>query len=219
MKEGIALYKQARYAEALASLLKAEVNTSENAFFSYYLGLCYARLGKYDEALLYLEQVVSSDLGFAHNYQCRMLVGFIYAETERFRMAAWEFQRLLKDGFQSAKVHAALAHVLMHEKNLEESLNQLEKALKIEPDNVGALNSMGFVLAEMDTRLGQALLYCQRAVKTSPRNAAYLDSLGWVYFKMGRKKEAVDTLRKASLMAPEKKIIKDHLQKVVNTYV
>jgi len=215
MRDGIQLYKQGKYQEALTSFLNTDVKPEEHALLSYHLGLCYARLGRYDESLLYLEQVVTSEMGFAHVYQCRLLVGYIYAETERTRMAAWEFMRLLRDGFESAKVHGALAHVLYLERNLMESIDQLERALKLEPDNPNALNSMGFVLAESENRLGQALLCCQKAVKLRPESAMYLDSLGWVYHKMGRRKEATDVLRRALLMSPNKKIIKDHLQKVV----
>jgi tetratricopeptide (TPR) repeat protein len=216
MREGIALYKAARYSEALEQFLKAEVTSKEHAIFSYYLGLTYSRLRRWDEALLYLEQVVTSDLGFGFTYQSRMILGYIYAETERLRMAAWEFQRILGDGYESAKVYSALAHVLYLEKNWDESLNKLERALKLEPENPNALNSMGFVLAESGTRLGQALLYCQRAVKLNPKNPAYWDSLGWVYYKLGRIKDSADILRKAVLMDPNRSGIKEHLKVVVN---
>lgn len=216
MQIGIQLYKDGKYEEALAALLRAELDAEDHGLFSYYLGLCYARLKRFDEALLYLEQVVTSNLGFGITYQCRMLVGFIYSETERWRMAAWEFQRLLNEGFESAKVYAALGHVQYLEKNIEASIDTFERALKLEPDNSNALNSMGFVLADSGRKLGQALLYCQKAVAKSPRNPAYLDSLGWVYFKLGKKREAMEILRRAVLLDPERKTIKEHLRVVVD---
>ena len=216
MQEGIQLYRQGKYQEALVSFLKAELTPGEYPDFSYNLGLCYTRLKKYDEALLYLEQVVTSDLGFAQVYQSRMLLGYIYAETQRLRLASFEFRKLLEDGYESAKVYAALAHVLFLDKKLDDSLDCLEKALKLDPDNMSALNSAGYVLAEREIRLNMAFLYCSRAVKAYPENPVYLDSLGWVLFKMGNKKGAVGVLRKAILLAPGQRLIKEHLQKALN---
>ena len=216
MQEGIQLYRQGKYTEALASFLKAELTPGEYPDFSYNLGLCYARLKKYDEALLYLEQVVTSDLGFAQVYQSRMLLGYIYAETQRLRLASFEFRKLLEDGYESAKVYAALAHVLLLDQKLDDSLDCLEKALKLDPNNMSALNSAGYVLAEREMRLNMAFLYCSRAVKAHPENPVYLDSLGWVLYKMGNKKGAVGVLRKAIFLAPGQSLIKEHLQKALN---
>jgi tetratricopeptide (TPR) repeat protein len=75
---------------------------------------------------------------------------------------------------------------------------------------------MGFVLAEKGDRLGQALKYCQKAVSAQPSNPAYLDSLGWVYHKLGRRKEALEHLRKAALIAPDRRGIKEHLRVVLD---
>jgi tetratricopeptide (TPR) repeat protein len=219
MKAGIALYKAKKYDEALSYFLAVKVKSEDHALFCYYLGLTYARLRRWDESLLYLEQVVTSDLGFGFTYQCRMVLGYIYSETDRLRMAAWEFQRLLNDGYESAKVYTALAHVLFLEKNYSESLSKLEKALALEPENPNSLNSFGYVLAESGERLGQALMFCQRAVRLRPSNPVYLDSLGWVYYKLGRLKDAAAILRKAVLLAPERTPIKEHLKVVVNTNV
>ena len=59
MNEGIRLLKQGQYDRALQHLLSTYSDAPENPELSYYLGLCYTHLGKHDEALLYLEQVVN----------------------------------------------------------------------------------------------------------------------------------------------------------------
>lgn len=218
MQAAVQLYNRGQYAEALQAFLGTDLEQEDYPEFSYYLGLCYTRLKKYEEALLYLEQVVTSDLGFAQVYQARMLVGFIYAETQRLKLASFEFRKLLDEGFESAKVHAALAHVLFLEKKIDESLACLDRALKMDPGNASALNSMGYVLAESGTKLNMAFMYCSKAVKQQPENPAYLDSLAWVLHKMGRNKEAAGMLRKALILAPGQPVIKDHLQKVLKSH-
>ena len=59
--QGIELYNQKKYSDALAFFLAlpsdSGVDSSETA---YYIGLCYAKLNRYEDAMLYLEQVVTA---------------------------------------------------------------------------------------------------------------------------------------------------------------
>ncbi|MDR2589294.1 MAG: tetratricopeptide repeat protein [Spirochaetales bacterium] len=212
-KEGIRLFKGRRYELALQefSTLQAE-DAGEYPDLSYYLGLCYTHLEKYDEALLHLEQVVASGAGLVHLYQGRMILGLIYSLTKRFRLAEFEFRKLLDGGFESAKVYSALAYTLFLQKKVDQSVEVLEKALALEPDNANALNSLGYILADSNKRLGTALRYCEQAVEKSPKNAAYLDSLGWVHYRTGNYKDSRVFLRKALDYAPKNKEILAHLR-------
>ncbi|MCL1818737.1 MAG: tetratricopeptide repeat protein [Spirochaetaceae bacterium] len=213
--EGMRLFKGKRFEAALKEFLTLQADDGEYPELSYYLGLCYTHLAKYDEALLYLEQVVASEAGLIHLYQGRMILGIIYAFTRRYRLAEFEFRRLLDAGYESAKVYSALAYTLFLQKKDEESVACLEKALGLENDNANALNSLGFILAEQNKKLGIALKYCERAVEKNPKNPAYLDSLGWVYYRIGNYKDARLILRKALEYAPRNKEILSHMKTVV----
>ena len=147
MNEGIRLYRQKKYRQALDVFLSVHVEETEQPVLSYYIGLCYAHMDKHDEALLYLEQVVNSDIGFLHIYQSRMIMGYIYAVSGRYRLAEFELNRLLEDGYESAKVYAALAYAVYAQGKTAPAIANLEKALKIDPDNANARNSLGFILA------------------------------------------------------------------------
>jgi len=215
MNEGIRLLKQGQYDRALQHLLTNHSDAPDNPELSYYLGLCYTKLNKFDEALLYLEQVVSSELSFTHVYQSRMILGYIYAVTGRFRLAEFEFRNILEDGFDSAKTHAALGYALYEQGQPEDAIEELERALELDPNNANALNSLGFMLAETGADLRRAVDCCQRAVRIRPRSPAYLDSLGWAYFKLGRVDEAREALRTALSGAPNEKEIANHLRQAM----
>lgn len=217
MHEALRLYKLGRYREALEKLRKLKVDEDSYGELSYYLGLCYTKLEQYDEALIYLEQVVSSDLGFAQVYQARMLLSFIYCETERYRLAEFELQKLVEDGYDSVQVHSALGYVLFVQGKAAAAIAELEKALQIDPENPTALNSLAFIMAEENIRPGIALSYVRKALEHKAEYPIYLDTLGWVLYRIGNLEEALATLRRARKMLPEDPEIRRHIRTVLET--
>lgn len=73
----------------------------------------------------------------------------------------------------------------------------LRKILVAEPDNVAALNALGYTLADRTTRYAEALELIDRARVAEPDNAAIIDSYGWVLYRLGRHREALEELRRA----------------------
>ena len=95
-------------------------------------------------------------------------------------------------------------------KNVESAEVEFQKVLKIDPDNAGALNYIGYMLADRNMRLEEALKLIQKALDKDPENGAYLDSLGWAYYRLGRYSEADDTLRRAVDKTPKDPTVHDH---------
>ncbi len=186
LKEGIKLYNEGSYSDALAFFLSlpsdAAVDKMEVAYF---LGLCYTKLQNYDEALLFLEQVVTSGGQLDRVLQCRFLLAVIYALSGRKRLADFELGKLLETGYKPASVYAAIAFVAWEQNDTEKCLSYYEKSLENDPDNITSLNGLGYVLACTEKDLTRALSLCKQAVKSSPKSAACLDSLGYVYYKLG----------------------------------
>ncbi len=214
MDEAIRLYEEGKYEEALDALLNLDVDSDRYSELSYYLGLCYTQLEQYDEALLYLEQVVTAEVSFAKIYQSRMILGYIYAITGRYRLAEFEFARLLEDGYESPKVYCALAYNQYHQNNIAAAVTNLQKALQLEPKNPTALNNLGFVLAEKGAKPALAVRYCKDALSANPESATYLDSLGWALHKAGNTDQAQKVLRRALELRPEDQEIREHLSVV-----
>lgn len=66
-----------------------------------------------------------------------------------------------------------------------------------DPDDANAANYLGYMWADRDVFLDEALDLIARAVALDPDNAAYLDSLGWVSYRRGDLDEAERWLRRA----------------------
>ena len=217
LQEGIRLYRMKRWDMALKELLDAnteDFDDKDNVELSYYLGLCYTKLQKYDDALLYLEQVVTNEEDVMRIYQCRMTLAYIYVITKRSKMAEFELKRLQISGFESAMLYNTLAYAAWLQKNYKSSIQLYEKALEIDEENTTAMNGLGYILIDADLDLLRGLKLCKKAVDKKPQNAAYLDSLGWAYYKNGELVEARTWLRRALDIAPNEKDIKEHFRTI-----
>ena len=217
LTEGIRLYRLKRWDRALAELLSVnteQFSSEDDIELAYYLGLCYTKMERYEDALLYLEQVVTSSPDVLRSYQCRMTLAYIYAITKRSKMAEFELKRLASSGFESAQLYATLAYASFTQKQFKQAVDYYEKALDLDGNNPTALNGLGFVLVDTDTDITRGLRCCRKAVDIKPQNAAYLDSLGWAYYKNGELLEARTWLRRALDAAPQMKEIKEHFKTV-----
>jgi len=87
-----------------------------------------------------------------------------------------------------------------------------EKVLKIAPNNVMALNNLGWVYFEKGDEAALKLL--KKAADLAPESAAVLDSYGWVLAKSGQVDEGLVYLEKANQLSPEIQEISDHLATV-----
>jgi Flp pilus assembly protein TadD len=82
----------------------------------------------------------------------------------------------------------------------------LRKVLVAEPDNVAALNALGYTLADRTTRYKEALELIDRARVADPDSAAIIDSYGWVLYRLGRNEEALVELRRAFALQKDPEI-------------
>jgi len=82
----------------------------------------------------------------------------------------------------------------------------LRRILELEPDNVRALNALGYTLADQTTRYEEALVYINKAYAQEPDDPAIIDSLGWVQYRLGNLDEARSLLQQAWNMTQDSEI-------------
>ncbi|MCR5218764.1 tetratricopeptide repeat protein [Treponema sp.] len=222
LREGIALFNRGNYSSALTFFLSLpDSDDIDSIELSYYLGLCYAKMKRYDDALVYLEQVVTaahgkkiSEVEEGRVFQCRYLLAVIYCLSGRLKLADFELKKLLDTGYNKDKIYSSLAYLSWEKGEMDQAVDFYEKSLKENENNPTALNGLGYMLALEGKELTKALSCCKKALDMEPENAACLDSLGYVYFKMGLFSEAKKFLERAYDKRPDSQIIEDHIREV-----
>ena len=89
---------------------------------------------------------------------------------------------------------------------------EFRKVIELNPENAGALNYLGYMLADRNTKLEEASRLIKKAVELEPDNGAYLDSLGWVYYRQDRLNDAEGLLVRAlDRIGGQDPTVHDHL--------
>lgn len=169
-----------------------------------------ADAGKNDAAVAEMKKLVAE-----HNdRETLMSLAQIYDKTKRYAEMAQALDEAAKLSQTSEEKHAVqFMRGAMYEKQKKFDLAEAEfrKLIEADPDNAGALNYLGYMMADRGVRLQEALQLITKALDLDPGNGAYLDSLGWVYYHLGRYDEAEEQLRLALEKAPRDATIHDHL--------
>ncbi|MGL4981470.1 MAG: tetratricopeptide repeat protein [Treponemataceae bacterium] len=215
LQEGIKLYHIRNYHDALKTLLALHSDSPQtSAEIAYYSALCFTQLEKFEDALTYYEQVVTSCDDIQRVHQCRLILAVLYTQTGRIRLADFELRKLLETGCQTANVFCTMAYSAWTQKDLDKAIKLYEKALSIDANHATALNGLGYVLISAGQEITKAFSLIKKALEQQPNSPAYLDSLGWAYHKLGLTKEAHQFVKRARNALPGNKEIEDHFSQI-----
>ncbi|MGH8191871.1 MAG: tetratricopeptide repeat protein [Rhodanobacteraceae bacterium] len=81
--------------------------------------------------------------------------------------------------------------------NTDAALKDFRKVLALNPDNVEAMNALGFTLADADRDLPEATTLLRKALAAKPDAAAIMDSWGWLQYRLGNLGQAETYLKRA----------------------
>lgn len=221
---GLGLFGDDRYADAVKVFQRAvdDEVTPDNPAFHTYLALALEFDGKTEQSLKVARQAAELGDG-AIRYESR--IPWILYHAKRYHDAADAYVALIKkfdgdhksddDREQLREARLALSNIYVLLDNVEKAEQPLEEILDEFPDDIGALNDLGYLWADQRKNLSRALEMVQKAVAAEPTNRAYRDSLGWVYYRLGRHTEAIAELELAVKGQPGEEapdgVILDHL--------
>ncbi len=168
----------------------------------------FTRGGQYDEALKQYRILIANNPK-SPEYELQM------AETYRFKgdfnSAVEHFKRASVLAPNDVRPLDRLGMMLEGVGRRPEAKSIYEQIIRLDPDNVIALNNLAFLKAEEGTDLDQALSYAQRAKQKVPLNADISDTLGWIYIKKNLSDDAVRIFQGLVKDKPENATYQYHL--------
>ena len=173
-----------------------------------------ADMGKVDPAAAEIKKLLDGK----NDRETYLTLAQVYEKGRKFDDAAKaldQAEKLAATPEEKHDVWIARANLLDKMKKPDAVEAEYRKVLAADPQDAGALNDLGYMLADRNTRLPEALQMITKAIEEEPNNGAYLDSLGWVYFRLGRLPEAEESLRKALQFTPRDATVRDHMGEVL----
>jgi tetratricopeptide (TPR) repeat protein len=172
-----------------------------------------ADMGDADKALKDVRAMLKGDAN-SDDRQVYITLSQMYSRLRRFsdaEQALDKAEQLSSKPEDKEYIWFLRGSTLEREKRYPEAEEQFKKVIASDPDHASALNYLGYMLADQNMKLEEALGYIKRAVDLDPSNGAYLDSLGWAYFRLGKYEMAEDNLLKASQKINTDPTVHDHL--------
>jgi cellulose synthase operon protein C len=162
------------------------------------------RTRRRDEAIAVLNKSVSDRPNPAVLIRLAELVKANDPERAGNLMSAW-----LAKNPDDLAVRLEHANLLMEQKNNAQAISQFQAVLKQDPNNIVALNNLGWLLQTSDPKRALAMLTL--AQKLAPNSADVTDTLGWVKLQQKDKAGALALLNKAHAAKPGDGEITYHL--------
>jgi tetratricopeptide (TPR) repeat protein len=217
---GLALFMAdhpTKAAEVFEMALAEDAPDVQWAIDYYYLAGAFSLANEEEQAIKAAEK--AAELNDSPRFRTRP--AWILYHAKRFDEAQDRYQTLIQDYAEQYDSENArevvrdarliLSSIAVIEERYAEAEEYLDQVLDEFPEDIGAMNDLGYLWADQNKHLARALKMVKRAVEAAPKNSAYRDSLGWAYYRLGQFDNAVRELEQAADVDEPDGVILDHL--------
>ena len=169
-------------------------------------------LDRDEDAIVLLKRLATEKKGYATPL---ISLGDLFRANENFTDAISAYSSALKLLDNEEKrhwvIHYSRGIALERSRQWDLAERDLQKALKLNPDQPYVLNYLGYSWVDQGRNLGRARKMIERAVELRPNDGYIVDSLGWLLYRLKNYKSAVIQLERAVELRPQDPTINDHL--------
>jgi tetratricopeptide (TPR) repeat protein len=123
-------------------------------------------------------------------------------DSQAKKIAEDLLRRILANDPNSLPAMNALAMLLQNTDRSEEAAKLYERILKLQPDNVVAINNLAWALCEEQGKHQQALELAQRGLEIAPNYVDLIDTRGVAYYRLGQFDKAVQDFTRCIRLYP-----------------
>ena len=120
-----------------------------------------------------------------------------FTRTQRFDRAEQILTGALEKDPKNARLWLELAFARERRKDVPGAEEAARKSLELDSRSGQALNFLGYLYADYQVKVDQAVPLIEQALALDPDNPYFIDSLGWAYFRLGRLEDARGQLERA----------------------
>jgi tetratricopeptide (TPR) repeat protein len=168
------------WSEAIRFAEQRVQQSPDRADYRMALASAYVGAGQFSQGTAQYQILLSKDSSSADLY---IRAGESRLQGKDFQGAMLSFQKAKELAPHNPTPLVDLAQVYDQSGHSEMARNEYEAAIKIQPENLTALNNLAYLDAEDGVDLDQALIYAQRAQQKLPKDLNIMDTVGLIYIK------------------------------------
>lgn len=204
-------YRQGKQFQKAAEVLnKASEEFPDDRMVTIVHATVLADIGESNKAVASIEKLTDGKKDL-NSYQ---ILAQIYEKTKRFDKMARVINRAL-DAATTDEERATFLFMrgamFERQKRYRDAETAFREVLRLDAENSSAMNYLGYMFADQNMQLEEAVALITKALEHEPGNGAYLDSLGWAFYRLDRLEEAEDNLRQAVEKVNDDPVVHDHL--------
>jgi tetratricopeptide (TPR) repeat protein len=202
---------QKQWSEATKLAQEAVKKLPEDKSLKLTLAQQLADTGKENESIQLVKSVLK---GGPEDRDSYIMLSQIYMRLRKWKEsedAIAQAEKLAARPEEKEYIRFLQGSIYERQKKYDLAEQAFRQVLQQDPNNSMTLNYLGYMLADRNAHLEEALTLVKKALDLDPQNYNYIDSLGWVYFKLGNYDQAEENLRRAADKAPTDATIQDHL--------
>lgn len=161
---------------------------------------------KFDDATARLDALLAKEQDPKQRLQLVLMQAELLSVQKNYQQALEVLTQALKDNPDNRELLYTRALTAEKMDNMPLMEQDLQKILAQDPNDVTALNALGYSLADHTNRYQEAEKYLQQAFKLKPDEPMIVDSYGWLQFKKGNLPDALRYLQAAHKKMPENEI-------------
>jgi tetratricopeptide (TPR) repeat protein len=123
-------------------------------------------------------------------------------DSQAKKIAEDLLRRILANDPNSPPAMNVLAMLLQNTDRSEEAAKLYERILKLQPDNVVAINNLAWALCEEQGKHQQALELAQRGLEIAPNYVDLIDTRGVAYYRLGQFDKAIQDFTRCIRLYP-----------------
>jgi tetratricopeptide (TPR) repeat protein len=168
----------------------------------------YTATGRHPEALVQAKDLERLDPKSAMPYA---LQGRILLNQEKPREAIEAFNAALRIKPDFPEAFRGLGQAYQAVGQPARAVEAYERALRLNGNDVAALNNLAWILSEVQLVPDKALPLASKAAQLAPTSPDIADTLGWVHYRRGSYAEAAKILVQAAERAPNNATLQYHI--------
>jgi tetratricopeptide (TPR) repeat protein len=130
-----------------------------------------------------------------------LLKGLVYTKLLLFDSAIINFKKAETLDSSNVEILVNIGTVRYYQKQLDQAQADLQKALRLKPDEPNAYNSLAMIQAELGDYYN-ALDLVNKAIAIKPKDAFFINNRGFIYLMLNKMPEALEDINRSIGMDP-----------------